>query len=173
MAVETTYYTQKKDRFFFISVLTLIIVIVLSFGLFWTNWYIEGKNAELWTEIANLDTSIKVLKQDKKIQIYDLIEANKWTLKNLKAKSQITTFIKHIKSLIYTYNMNLQKFDYANGIVTTQAVFNRDDKWFAYLKLAKFISEYRSKPENIMNLLFINSVTWQDQIELTTTFKVK
>lgn len=173
MAVETGYYTQKKDRLFFISIIVLVTIIVLSLGLFWTNWYVESKNTQLWTEIADLNTSIKVLKQNKKIQIFDLIEANKWTLKTLKAKSQITTFIKHIKSLTYTYGMTLQKFDYAGWVVTTQATFNRDNKWFAYLKLAKFISEYRSKPENIMNLLFINSVIWQDQIEVTTEFKVK
>jgi hypothetical protein len=49
-------------------------------------------------------------------------------LKNLKAKSQITTFIKHLKAVSYTYNMILQKFDYSNGVVTTKAVFNNDEK---------------------------------------------
>ena len=94
-------------------------------------------------------------------------------LKNLKAKSQVTTFIKHLKAVSYTYDMILQKFDYSNGVVTTKAVFNNDEKWLPYIKLARFISEYRTKQENIMNLLFVSSVTGQDQIEITAQFKLK
>lgn len=172
MALDATYYTQKKDNFFLASIILLACTLIVTIGLYGINWYVESQNTQLASDISAADTSLNTLKNDKRIQIYNLVDANKVVLSKFEAHSQIVSFIKHIKSLWPAYWMTFQGFDYTNGVITTKAIFGGDDRWIAYPKLTKFISDYRDH-ESIMDLLFINTVTGQDQIQVTTQFKVK
>jgi ABC-type Na+ efflux pump permease subunit len=173
MAVETSYYTQKKDRNFLLSIIFLVFVILISSLLYGWQWYLGSKNQELTKEIATITAKVKALEMDKKLQILDLVRVNKTTLDTLAKRSQITSYIEHLKSISGQYDIIFEWFNFANGAISTKWILKDNEKWLAFVKLATFIDEYRKNKDVPFNLSFINAVNWQDQIEVTLTFKLK
>ena len=173
MAVETSYYTQKKDRNFVLSVIFLVIIIIVSALIYGWIWYFSSKNTELTKDIASVTARVKALEMDKKLQILDLVRINKNTLDTLAKRSQITTYINHLKTISGQYDLRLEWFNFANGNISTKAILKDNEKGLAFIKLATFIDEYRKDKGNPFSLSFINAVNWQDQIEVTLNFKLK
>ena len=173
MAIDHTYYTQRKDKGLYGSIFFLILVVISTGGLYFYNLYLDNQNTELSNAVIHYDASMNEIKKDKRLQVYELLKLNEKTIGKLAEKSNVTTYIKYLKYIGSKYDIIFEGFNYTNGEVESSAKVNTDDKGLAYAKLVNFISNFRKLEDRKFDLLFISSIIWHDSISFNARFKIK
>jgi len=173
MAIDQNFYADKKNKNLLYSGGFLWLIILISIGIFFYNSFLINQNRELEDQIVTHNASINEVKKDKKIQIKELVDMNKWVLLELEKKSDIVNYIKHLKLLNSKYGISLEGFDYAWWKIATTVKITSDERWVAYGKLIKFIEDYRLNKDALFDLLFVNTISGHDSIEFTANFKLK
>lgn len=172
MTEQTEIIKEKKDPLFRFSISFFIFILFISLWLFVYKYSIDSEINTKNSDLAILDKSIKDISSDKKIQIYSLYTANKDTLLSLSKKSNINTYINYLKNTAKLYQVSFNWFSYDGTKITTNLVANTDTN-LAYLKLVKFIGDYRNTTNDLVSLWFIPSFSWNDKINTNIVFDLK
>jgi hypothetical protein len=124
-------------------------------------------------KITQIDANIDELSKDKSLEVFALINANKKTIDIMQSRSNVTTYIKHMKSIAGLYDLEFRGFEISGSQIYTNAFIRSDDNGIAYKKLIKFIENYRNNENSLFELSFINRVLGYDDMKLGIRFKVK
>ncbi len=157
------------------AIIFTILVALATISIYWYNIYLEWKNKDLDNNISEKEARINVIKEDKNIQIYALIQDNAKILKKLKSHSQITKFISWMTYIEENYNLILEWFNYSNWIISTKARTNPEKVSNAYITTSSFIEKYRKdkNEQAIFKLPFISKVVWNSDISFNLKLEVK
>jgi hypothetical protein len=98
MAIDHTYYTQKRDKGLYLSIAFLLMVVVTTVGMYFYNVMLDNQNTELSNSIIHYDASISDIKKDKRLQVYELLKMNEKTISAL-AYAKIVNFISGFRKL--------------------------------------------------------------------------
>ena len=169
---EVNFITQKKKELFW-PLVFLWVVLALSIILFLFNFSLDYSTKDLNKKIIERTNDINVLKNDPKIQVYSLIEANKSTIINLEKRSTITKYINHLQAISKKYDIIFEDFAISWWSVNVKATINSSDKWIAYVKTRDFIKNYRVTEGALFKLDFINSIEWMDSMKFNVVFNIK
>lgn len=164
---------NEKHNLIKIGYILLALSILIVWGLFWFNYYLETKIDVLEKNITQYDNSIKEKQKDKKIQVYNLLKDNKKVIEDLDKKSQINKFIYHIRELQNTYRVVFKWFNYTNGIVSMSAYIPFSPDMTAANRATYFIKSYREDKNALFDLDFINTFNWYDNMTFNVNLKLK
>jgi len=173
MPLDSKFYKKKKAKSFYYAVWFLILVLVLTWGLYTYNSMLVNANTDLDTDIARIDASVDKLQNEENIKAYSLYSSNKNTFSELTTKSQVPAFVIHIKKALVNRWLDIWSFNYSNGRVTVKITSESDTTVQAYEKVVKFLNSYRQDESSLFTLENITSVTGQDKITFDASFVVK
>lgn len=173
MAIDHTFYLDKKNKNVFYSWIFVILIVIITVVLFFVNLYLEKANTMEKVEVTDIETSITTVKSDKRIQVKELVDLNQGLLQKMHDRSNIVAYVNHIREIKSKYGIALDGFNYANGKLALISKVNTDERGVAYAKLVHFIESYRKDPEAKFTLSFVNSVVGQDSMSLAVNFDVK
>ncbi|MBT3727139.1 hypothetical protein HOG21_05705 [bacterium] len=88
------------------SVVFLVIVLLLSFGLYFYNTHLEKEIVGVKGEIIKIESEMKDINDDKKIQIYTLLELNKEVINSYSKNNKVVSFINHLDTVKSKYSLN-------------------------------------------------------------------
>ena len=170
---KVNYLESKKSSLIFPIVL-LVIVLILSVWLFVYNKSLKSNIVELQNKTAEMELTIDELSNKREIQVYSLIEANIQYIEELEKRSKISTFIKHLKTVVNPnrYNLTLSDFNFSNWEVSAMAIAQSENK-IAFEKVRDFIRWYRRDPSALLNLEFVNQIEWMDTMRFEVKFTIK
>ncbi len=151
----------------------LLFSIFLTVGLYFYNYYLENSLDSIKIEVKEIDELTEKLKNDKNIQVYNLVDLNRTKLLGLEKKSRIMDFINHVRALEKTYSIIFKGFSYNNWNLSMQATAPFWEDTLASNKVSLFIKSYRETSWNPFELTFINSFIWYDTINFNVNFKLK
>ncbi len=166
-------WKQKTDNLRKFSYFLFVISLLIFIALFIFNINIENKIQDLDNQVIEINKSTKILKEDRNIQTYILLEKNKKLLQDLEKKSQITKFISHLDEIQDQYWIIFDWFNYNNWIVSTQVNVPFSSNTLASSKVSYFIKNYRASSWSLFDLEYINSFNWADNIVFNVNFKIK
>jgi hypothetical protein len=173
MAIDHTYYTQKRDKGLYLSIGFLLVVILATVAMYFYNVMLDNQNTELSNSIIHYDASIADIKKDKRLQVYELLKMNEKTISALAAKSNVSMYIKYLKAIGSKYDITFEGFNYGSGEIQSAAKIASDERGLAYAKITNFISGFRKLEDRKFDLLFINNLVGHDSISFNTRFKLK
>lgn len=159
-----------------IPTIFLATVIVFTIVLFWYNKYLESKNNWISESITDIENKLSNLREDKEIQVYELLDIHRSKMNILEKNSNIVTYMDHLSDLSKRYKISFKWFSMTNWDLKTDIEARR--LWSiktdpAYIKVKDFIKLYREDKEALFDLDFINSFEWMDNIKFSVNLKVK
>jgi hypothetical protein len=86
----------------------LVSVLVLTIGLYFYNNMLKSDIAKLKIDITTLDSNIKEVQNNKKIQIYTLLELNDSVIRSYKLMNKVSQYINHLKYIESEYNIKFK-----------------------------------------------------------------
>jgi hypothetical protein len=128
---------------------------------------------KLKNNISWIETSIKEVESDKKLQIYSLLELNSRVIKSYKSMNNITRYINHMNVIQAKYDLLCKWFTLNNWELFTNIEFVSDDKAIAYQKTRDFLKNYRTDSKALFDLQFVNTIEWMDNMKFKWYFKIK
>jgi len=152
---------MENKKNFFSGILFPVIILSLILTSTGTLYYYENKinneNKTLSDDIAKAKETIKEIKKDENLQIYDILSKNEQTINKLNSYSQITRFIKGFDYIEKKYKLSLEWFDYSKWIINTQTTVSFLSSDSSYLATADFIKKYRADEKVDFKLPFISN----------------
>lgn len=174
---------KNKKRNLHYSIIFLVVIIIITAGLYGYNSYITSKNDDLEQEISLLKSQVTSAKKDRGVLVSTLLESNKKILEQLESRNDVATFITHMWIIERTYNLKFQNFQYVNGIINTDVFFESKksdiannvwiDSTLAYKDTVEFIKKYRNNKNAPFILEFINMVSGTDNISFPISLRLK
>lgn len=157
------------------AIVFLVLVLFLTWILFWVNLYLKSWNEKISTEVSSIEQNISSIKKSKNIQIYELLNDYKTNIKKMEVNNNVLDYIKHLTKTEQKYWINFSGFSLSSWEIKTQVLARKI--WIrtnsTYEKVSKFINDYRVDKDSIFDLEFINSFDWMDEIKFDVKFKVK
>ncbi|MCD5375082.1 hypothetical protein LR010_01355 [Candidatus Gracilibacteria bacterium] len=174
LAVDTKFYEKKKSSTFYTAVGFLLLVLVLTGGMFFYNTQLDKQNTELETQITQLSTSIESLKLDPNIQTYSIYERHEAFLTKLAKESNIPSFVAHLKKYFAISGIDAKGFNYSQGVVSVSLSSQTNDNGYAYQKVVKFLRDYNNLGEEaLFTAQFVPVFEGYDRINFKGEFKLK
>lgn len=174
---------KKKKNNLQYSIVFLVIIILITGGLYWYNSYVISKNNDLEQEISLLKSQIITAKKDRGVLVSTLLESNKKILQQLENRNDISSFITHMWIMERSYNLKFQGFQYVNWVINTDVSFESKksdiannvwiDATLAYKDTVEFIKKYRNNKNAPFILEFINMVNGTDTINFPIALRLK
>ena len=118
---ENLVLENNSKKFPVLPSIFLILVIVLSIGLFSYNKYLQSGNEKISSEISQIETNIENLRKDPKIKVYELLEKYKTEIARLENNSNVIKFIDHLADIRSKYWVSFSGFALANWEIKTEA----------------------------------------------------
>lgn len=109
-AVDTQFYEKKKTSGIIIAVFFLILVIIGTGFLYWTNMKMKQEISELKTESMNLSKSIRQEKASDLVSTYSTFDRYRNEFILLDKRSDIPNIANHLKSITRSYNLESKGF---------------------------------------------------------------
>lgn len=163
---------EKKDKLFRFSVWFFIFVLLVTLWMYFYKYNLDSSLSKTKNEISQIEKSVSELSSDKKIQVYSLYNANKSIIDNEFRKSDVNTYINYLKLTSRKYGVLFDTFNYDGAKIMTNIIATTTTD-LAYLKMVKFISDYRTGTDDLVKLWFISSITWSDKINTNIVFELK
>ena len=163
----------KRKKWNFKSMFFLIIVILLTIAMNFYNNSIKNDIENIKSEISVIESSIKDVEKDKKIQIYSLLELNANVIDAYKKNNKITRYINHMNVIQAKYDLVFKWFTFSNWELSTSVEIISDNKAIAYQKTRDFLRDYRRDKKALFDLDFVNQITWMDDMKFKVNFKIK
>lgn len=167
---------NKKMKLPLVPTIFLIFTIVLGLWLFGINYSISSSNEKLQEEINMTNTAIENFRKDKKIQVVELLENYKSDILKYEKNSDLVKYIEHMEEIEKKYKLSFSGFSFSEWEIKSEILVRKIDvKWEddAYLKVSKFIKNYREDENSLFELKFINSFEWMNDIKFNVNFKIK
>jgi len=156
-----------------LSITFFLTCVLMTIWLLTYNYSIDKNIKSINIEINKADIGIAEINKDKNISINKLINSNSQALNDLKTKSNITGFIKHLNDIKEWYNIDLRWFNYQNWELQTSVIVKSTTDALSYNTASDFIRKYRNNKNNLFNLNFINSIKWNDKINFNISLVLK
>ncbi len=164
-------YSNKGQKFAII-LLIVVLSITIWFGVY--NSILSKKVDKMEVTLQEHKDTIKKLKAEKKVYVYELMTLHKNSLDTLDKRSQVSAYINHLEEISQTYSIDFRGFNLSNGGVTTKAQFNTNDTGVSYNKAVRFIWDYRKSDKSLFDLDFISSVESTDlDVKIPLQFSIK
>jgi len=163
----------KKSKNNTNSIVFLIIVVLSTIIMAIYNNSIRNDIEKIKTNISWIESSIKEVENDKKLQIYSLLELNSNVIKSYKSMNNITMYINHMNVIQAKYDLSFKWFKLANWELLTNIEIVSDDKAIAYQKTRDFLKNYRKDSKALFELQFVNNIEWMDDMKFKWYFKIK
>jgi len=166
--------SNKKTNLPVWAIWFLVFVLVLTTALFFYNNHLDNKNQDTLTRIDNVNSKIKEIEKNPQVQVYSLLEMNKWVIGELEKRNKITDYIRHFSEVWKYYDISFDWFNYNNWNISTTAIAQSNSEWWvASSKTVQFIRDYRLSDTSIFDLNFISSFEWMDVIKYNLNFELK
>lgn len=171
-AVDTKFYDKKKQKMLYVSVVFFIFVLLLTGGLYVYNMQLSKANAAGKSELSKIESSIFELEAVDNIQTYKLFKRNQKFLEKANCRSQIPSFITHLRRNFVKYGLEAKGFVLSEDSVSTDISVNSSDTEKAYQKISKFLTQYPEAESSLFSLNHIGDYNWYDRIKfpLSLTF---
>lgn len=163
---------KKWDFLFRFSVGLFILVVITTASLYFYKLNIESSLENVNNQISNTEKSISDLKNDKILQIYNLYTMNKTKIDNDLKKSNINSYVNYLRLTASKYGLQFSGFNYDTKKLSTSLASTTDTN-LGYLKLVKFIRDYRTTTNDLVDLGFISSINGSDKITTNIVFDIK
>lgn len=171
--MEEVNNVSKKPRKNIASIAFLIAVIVSTFAMHFYNNSLETDIEKVKIEISTIEESIKDVQKDKKLQIYSLLQLNDKVIRWFKLMNKVPMYINHMNDIEVKYDLKFTSFSLSNLELITNIEIISDDKWIAYQKTRDFLKTYRTDPNALFKLDFVNQIQWMDQMKFKVSFQIK
>lgn len=181
MASNQEIFREKKVKKIHLSLIFLFFIITISIWSYYYDWVLAKTNAGIQKIIDIKNWEIKKLKEDKNLQILDLLDNNRDVINKLRAYSEITSFINHLEDLWAIYAIKFSWFNFNAWILTTSIISETDEAsdnreaLYDYQKVASFIKDYRNDTESMFDLGFIKSINSKtsniESLDITLSLK--
>jgi len=156
-----------------LSIIFFLICVFISIWLLTYNYIIDKDITAVNIEINKTEINIAEINKDKNISINKLINSNRQALNDLRAKSNIIGFVKHLNKIKEWYKIDLRWFNYQNWELQTSVTAKSNTDTLSYNMVSDFIRKYRNNKDNQFNLNFINSITWNEKINFNISLVLK
>ncbi len=103
---------------------------------------VESENSVTDSEVKKIESSIAQLEAVDNIQSYKLFKRNQNFLKRMHCRSQVASFITHLRRTFTKYGFDAKGFSLADESVTTDISVASTETEKAYQKILKFLEEY-------------------------------
>jgi hypothetical protein len=164
----------KKTRTGYITSIVFLSIVVLStISLHFYNNNSLLKIENIKKDISSREANIKVISKEPNLQIYSLLELNKWVIESYSLMNKITSYITHMGKIEERHNLQFSGFNLNNWKITTNVKIISDNNWIAFQKTRDFINNYRMDTKSLFDLDFINGVEGMDEIKFPVNFKIK
>lgn len=190
MAIDNNFYKNKKLKDFYFSLWFLLFTLILTISLIIYNSGINNQNEEIKLQIEKIEEDIKVVESWEdynSIVAYNLYKKNKWVFDLIARKSQIPTFIKHLRRTYINYNMKINGFSYSNWDLSTKINIDTDtaektynywverfsDMKLAYMKTINLLNLYNTTDSNLFVLDKVTQFSWYKNMSFNLVFKLK
>ena len=168
---KTFKYSQSGQKLS-IGFLIGIIVLTVSFSLY--DFSLNKDIDKLRTDITEHKNKVEKLEAQDNVYIYSLIKRHKSVLDEMDERSRITKYMDHLQTIVSHYNVDMRGFQMWWGQISTKATFNNNEKWLAYKKASRFISDYRLDSAALLTLERIPSIRSADQdVKFPVLFTLK
>jgi hypothetical protein len=124
-----------------------VVVLIATASLYFYKMNIESSITDINNQISSTDKSISDLKNDKILQVYNLYTMNKTKIDNDLKKSNINSYVNYLRLTASKYGLQFSGFNYDTKKIST-TLSSTTDTNLGYLKLVKFIRDYRTVPNN-------------------------
>lgn len=171
--VEELNVIQKKPKKNMNSIAFLVIVLLSTVLMAFYNSSIKKDIEKIKMDISLIDDSINEVKQDKKLQIFSLLESNDSVINSYKMMNKVTTYINHMNVIQAKYDLKFKWFSLNNWDIVSDIEIVSDDKAIAYQKTRDFLRWYRADSKALFNLDFVNQIEWMDDMKFEAYFKIK
>jgi len=150
---------NKKNVFsgILFPVIILSLILTSTGTLYYYENKIDNDNKILSGDIAKAKETIKEIKKDENLQIYDILIKNEQTINKLNSYSQIPRFIKGFDYIEKKYKLSLEWFNYSNWVINTQSTVSFLKSDSSYITTADFIKKYRIDEKVDFKLPFISN----------------
>ncbi len=167
-----TFKYSNKGQKFAIALLIVILSITIWFGVY--NYILSKKVDKMQVTLQEHKDTVKKLKAEKQVYVYELLTLHKRSLDILDKRSQVSDYINHLQEVAQKYNIDFRGFNLSNGSVTTKAQFDTNDTGVSYNKAVRFIGDYRKSDKALFDLEFISSVESTDlDVKIPLQFSIK
>ncbi len=198
MAIDNNFYKNKKIKDFYFSLGFLLFTLIITISLFAYNSSIKSTNEELKLEIERINKEIISLEEKKNktnnnyknkdyITAYNIYSKNTLVFDMLAKKSQIPSFIRHLRQTYRNYNIKFTWFSYSNGVVSTSVNVETDkiktfyndwkrrypDMKLAYMKIINFLNLYNNIDNNLFRSGKVTQFSWYDNMSFNVVFELK
>lgn len=164
---------SKKPKKNVTSITFLVIVLLSTIIMHLYNISVKNDIEKSKTNISWIETNIKNVKKDKKLQIYSLLQKNKDVINSYKLMNNVTMYINHMNVIQAKYDLLFKWFTLNNWKLFTNIEINSDDKAIAYQKTRDFLKNYRTDKKTLFDLDFVNQIEWMDNMKFKWYFKIK
>lgn len=130
---------------------------------------VDGYNKK----IEERDESLKNLENNEELQVYALLEANKKSLDLLKKRSQIVSYVQHLKWIARAYDLEISWFQMDWWVIRTQVEAKSDDLWVSYKKIVHFMKAYKENKKALFDIEPIKTFRWYDNLRFHIDFRIK
>ncbi len=155
------------------SIIFLIVILVSTIIMSFYNNSIKKDIEKIKIETNKIESSIKEVEKDKKLQIFSLLELNNNVISSYKSMNQITTYINHMNVIQAKYDLKFKWFSLSNGELVSSIEIISDDKAIAYQKTRDFLKNYKMDSKALFDLGFVNQIEGMDNMKFQAFFKIK
>lgn len=164
-------YSNRGQK---ISIFLLVFVVVITVWLAIFNTINSNKIQDMQATLEEHKNTVKELKAEKKVYVYELKTLHKNILDTLDERSKISKYISHLQQTEDKFNLQLRGFDLVNGEITTKAIFDTNDTGVSYNKAVRFIWDYRNSDKSLFDLEFISFIESTDlDVKIPLQFTLK
>jgi septal ring factor EnvC (AmiA/AmiB activator) len=103
--VKNTEVKKAKNNTNKNSIIFLVVVLLSTIAMAIYNNSLQKDIEKLKNNISLIETSIKEVESDKKLQIYSLLELNSSVIKSYKSMNNITRYINHMNVIQAKYDL--------------------------------------------------------------------
>lgn len=169
---DTNMIEKKWDFLFRFSVGLFLLVLIITASSYFYKSTLESSINDINSQISNVEKSMTDLKSDKKLQVYNLYNLNKQRIDDDIKKSNINVYVNYLRLTASKYGLKFTWFNYDTKKLST-SLSSTTDTNLSYLKLVKFIRDYRTTTNDLVNLGFISSINGSDKITTNVVFDLK
>ncbi len=164
-------YSNKGQKFA-IGLLIVVLSITIWFGVY--NSILSKKVDKMEVTLQEHKDTVKKLKSEKKVYVYELLTLHQKSLDTLDKRSQVSEYINHFSEISETFSIDFRGFNLSDGNITTKAQFNTNDTGVSYNKAVRFIGDYRKSDDSLFDLEFISNVESTDlDVKIPLQFSIK
>ncbi len=173
MATNNEFKDENPNKNMQISWVIFVLLFLVTVGIYGVNMSFSKKVEQLRTELNTQTTQINQLKQDKRLELFQLVEKNKTMLEKYKKMSQIPQYVNDVTQLAKNYRLDILGFSYNVGTIQSKVIAKTDETSFGSVKTKNFLEYFRKQDEHIFSLDFVKNFEWQNDVTFQTQFQVK